>query len=92
MEDFVMNELERISYMIENTSNYILELIRNNEKRSRLCETYAMLKQLDEMFYKACNEYSHSNEADSYTIAFLLHMVNDNVSRATQATLKYMDK
>lgn len=87
-----MNELEKISYMIENTSNYILELIRNNEKRSRLCETYAMLKQLDEMFYKACNEYSHSNETASYTIAFLLHTVNDNVSKAMQATLEYMDK
>ena len=87
-----MNELERISYMIENTSNYMLELIRNNEKRSRLCETYAELKRLDAMFYKTCNEYSHSNEADSYTIAFLLHTVNDNVSRAMQATLEYMDK
>lgn len=78
--------------MIENTSNYMLELIRNNEKRSLLCETYAILKQLDKMFYKVCDEYSHSNEADSYTIEFLLHMVNDNVSRATQATLEYMDK
>lgn len=87
-----MNELEKISYMIENTSNYILELIRNNEKRSRLCETYAELKRLDAMFYKTCDEYSHSKEADSYTIAFLLHMVNSNVSRATQATLEYMDK
>lgn len=87
-----MNELEKISYMIENTSNYILELIRNNEKRSRLCETYAELKRLDAMFYKTCDEYSHSKEADSYTIAFLLHMVNGNVSRATQATLEYMDK
>jgi hypothetical protein len=92
MEDFVMNELEKISYMIENTSNYMLELIRNNEKRSRLCETYAELKRLDAMFYKTCDEYSHSKEADSYTIAFLLHMVNDDVSRATQATLEYMDK
>lgn len=88
----MMNELEKISYMIENTSNYILELIRNNEKHSRLCETYAELKRLDAMFYEICNEYSHSNKADSYTIAFLLHMVNDNVSRATQATLEYMDK
>ncbi len=87
-----MNELERINYMIENISNYMLELIRNNEKRSRLCETYAELKSLDAMFYKACNEYSHSNEADSYTIAFLLHTVNDNVSKAMQATLEYMDK
>lgn len=87
-----MNELEKISYMIENTSNYMLELIRNNEKRSRLCETYAELKRLDAMFYKTCDEYSHSKEANSYTIAFLLHMVNSNVSRATQATLEYMDK
>lgn len=87
-----MNELERIGYMIENTSSYMLELIRNNEKRSRLCETYAELKRLDAMFYEACNEYSHSNEADSYTIAFLLHMVNDNVSRIMQAALEYMDK
>ena len=87
-----MNELERIGYMIENTSSYMLELIRNNEKRSRLCETYAELKSLDAMFYKTCNEYSHSNEADSYTIAFLLHMVNDNVSKIMQAALEYMDK
>lgn len=87
-----MNELEKISCMIENTSNYILELIRNNEKRSRLCEIYAELKRLDAMFYKTCNEYSYSNDADSYTIAFLLHMVNNNVSIATQATLEYMDK
>ena len=87
-----MNELERISYMIENTSNYMLELIHNNEKRSRLCETYSELKSLDAMFYKTCNEYSHSNKADSYTIAFLLHTVNDNVSKAMQATLEYMDK
>lgn len=87
-----MNELEKISYMIENTSNYMLELIRNNEKRSRLCETYAELKRLDELFYKTCDEYSHSNEADTYTIKYLLHLVNDNVTRATQATFEYMDK
>ena len=37
-------ELEKMSIIIEKTSNYIIKLIHNNEKKSRVCAAYGDLR------------------------------------------------
>lgn len=79
-------ELKKMSIIIEKASSYIIELIRNNEKKSRVCMAYGDLRVYAETFYDICDLLGRQKLADT------IYCTNSAIDKATQAVMKYMNK
>ena len=86
-------ELEKMSLVIGKTSNYIIELIHDNEKKSRVCATYGDLRVFTKTFYDICNLLDSSKSiATAQKLADTIYYTRPFIDRATQAVMEYMNK
>ena len=86
-------ELEKMSMIIEKTSNYIIELIHDNEKKARICAAYGDLRVFAKTFYDICNLLDNSKSvATAQKLTDTIYYTTPFIDRAIQATLEYMDK
>lgn len=86
-------ELGKMSIIIKKTSNYIIELIHNNEEKSRVCAAYGDLRVYAKTFYDICNLLDSSkSSATTQKLADTIYYTNPAIDRAIQATLEYMNK